>query len=73
MIGRRALGYSERFDPTTRKRISRLREGLLEAAAAADGKSTPTEGARSKSSGIAKRLTGTIAAERLIAANRVSP
>jgi predicted transposase len=73
VIGRRALGYPERFDPTTRKRISRLREGLLEAAAAADAKSTPTEGARSKSSGIAKRLTGTLAAERLIAVNGYPP
>ena len=73
VIGRRTLGYSERFDPTTRKRISRLREGLTEAAAATDEKSTPTEGARSKSSGIAKRLTKTLAEERLIAANGYSP
>ena len=73
VIGRRALGHCERFDPTTRKRIDKLREGLAEAAAAADEKSTPTEGTRSRSSGIAKRLTKTLAEERLIAANGYPP
>jgi len=73
VIGRRALGHRELFDPTTRKRIGRLREGLISAAQVAEGQSVPAEGTRSKASGIAKRLTRALADEHLVVANGYPP
>lgn len=73
VIGRRAMGHRERFDPTTRKRIGELRDYLIDAAQVAEDQSVPVEGARSKASGIAKRLTRALADERLVVANGYPP
>lgn len=70
-IGRRALGKTEKFDPSTRARIAQLRHSLTEAAQAYQqrAENAPTEGTRSKASGIAKRLVGSLSEERLSAYN----
>lgn len=73
VIGRRVLGHRERFDPTTRKRIGELRGCLIDAAQVAEEQSVPTEGTRSKTSGIAKRLTRALADEHLVVANGYPP
>ncbi|MHB8289336.1 MAG: MerR family DNA-binding transcriptional regulator [Acidimicrobiales bacterium] len=73
VIGRRALGRRERFDPSTRNRIGELRVGLINAAQVAKAQSVPTQGTRSLASGIAKRLTRALADERLVVANGYPP
>ncbi|MHB8287642.1 MAG: hypothetical protein ACYDEY_00080 [Acidimicrobiales bacterium] len=73
VIGRRALGRRERFDPSTRNRIGELRVGLINAAQVAKAQSVPTQGTRSFASGIAKRLTRPLADERLVIANGYPP
>ena len=70
VIGRRALGLSERFDPDLRERLAALREKLVAAAEAAERqRRAPMEGTRPKLVGIAKRLRASLSEERLIRCN----
>ena len=69
VIGRRALGKTERFDPNTRRKVAVLRNNLIQQAEKAEAESPPAEGTRSQPSGIAKRLTGSLREERLVANN----
>ncbi len=74
VIGRRALGHAERFDPDLRRRLAALRERLVAAAEEAERqRRAPTEGTRPRLVGTAKRLRASLAQERLVRCNGHPP
>ncbi len=70
VIGRRAMGLHERFDPDLRKRLAELPKQLVEAAKKTEGqRRAPGEGKRRRFVGMAKHINASPLEERLVRCN----